>query len=150
MKKAIVLLMGVFVIFGLCGCGRHGQQEQPGTKEKYIEVSVSNCLEEADIWIIADTLSNRNTTVWGTATLSGLGVGETEKVSVRVPENDADMYLIRMIDTDDMFYAVDGVVLGSDMKIVICKGHEPMSAVAEVYDKDGNLKEEYTMFGAKL
>lgn len=115
-----------------------------------IAVTIQNQVKAADIWIIPDTEANRKTTVWGTAVLSKLDVGTSQTAYVWGSPEDNGMYLIRMIDEDQMFYSADGIKLEHNQSIVIHEDKENRTIILEVYDADGIKIAEYEMFAARL
>ncbi len=113
-----------------------------------ISVSVLNKVTTTDIWIIPDTEENRKTSVWGTATISSLEV-EISQIAL-IPESieEDGMYLIRMIDENQMFYSADGIRLEDNQSIVIYEDNG--ITIIEVYAEDGAKISEYEMFSARL
>lgn len=136
------------MMFGLLGCSKQKMQAQSDKADDMIEISISNQVAEADIWVIPDTEENRKSSVWGSATLSKADTQGTQSISVQIPAG-TGRYLIRMIDIDEMYYAADDIVLADHQSIVIRKG-EDMSAIVEVYCADGTPAAEYAMFVARL
>lgn len=137
------------MMFGFLSCGKQKVQAQPDKADDMIEISISNQVAEADIWVIPDTEENRKSSVWGSATLSKADTQGTQSNSVQIPAG-TGRYLIRMIDTDGMYYAADDIVLADHQSIVIRKGEEDMSAVVEVCCAEDATVAEYAMFVARL
>lgn len=115
-----------------------------------IALTVVNHVKTADIWIIPDTDKNRKTTVWGNATISKLDGDTSKKVYIPGSVDTHELYLIRMIDKDQMFYSVDGVWLKNNQSIGIRENCESMSAFIDVFDEEGTKISEYEMFVARL
>lgn len=149
MKKAILILMGVSVMLGLFGCGRQKTTPQNNKVDDMIEIRVSNQIGAADIWVLPDVETNRKTTVWGEATVSRSTPLDGEEICVTIPA-ESEQYLFRMIDTDEMYYEVDGVALEAGQSLVIREGEGDMTAVVEVYDAERMLLAEYPVFMARL
>lgn len=149
MKKAILILMGVFVMLGLFGCGKQKITPQNNIVDDVIEIRVSNQIGAADIWVLPNTEENRKTTVWGKAMVSRHIAPDDEGTAVTISAG-AEEYLFRMIDTDEMYYEADGIVLADHQSLVIRDGEEDMTAVVEVYSAEGTLVAEYDVFMARL
>lgn len=149
MKKAILILMGVFVMLGLFGCGKQKITPQNNIVDDVIEIRVSNQIGAADIWVLPNTEENRKTTVWGKAMVSRHIAPDDEGTAVTISAG-AEEYLFRMIDTDEMYYEADGIVLADHQSLVIRDGEEDMTAVVEVYSAEGTLMAEYDVFMARL
>ena len=148
MKKSIIILMGVLMMFGLFGCGKQKNQSETEVNN-FCEIKVVNKVKEADIWIIPETEENKKTTVWGKATVSKADAKLDEEVVAKI-QADVNTYMIRLIDVDEMFYSADGVVIEKQQKVVIRNGKGDMTAFVEVYNSDGSLAAEYEMFEARL
>lgn len=152
-KTCMFFLLGGMVML-LFGCGKNkknvGPDSQPSNTAETptIEITVLNQINTADIWVIPDIEKNRKTTVWGTATLSKLDV-ETGTVAY-ISESSDGMYLIRMIDENQMFYSADAVQLENNQSIVIREDAESRITIIEVYDAQGTKISEYEMFAGRL
>lgn len=144
MKKVILLIIGVIIIFGITGCKEKSNKADTTNK---IEISVKNKINKADVWIISDTEKNRKTSVWGKATFKDMEVQNKYK-SAKVSA-DTEKYLIRVIDKDGMYYSADGITLKKHQYIVLkCK--DKFSAIVEVYSDETTKTAEYKMFVARL
>lgn len=152
-KTCMFFLLGGMVML-LFGCGKNKKNVEPDSQPSNtvetptIEITVLNQINTADIWVIPDIEKNRKTTVWGTATLSKLDV-ETSTVAY-ISESSDGMYLIRMIDENQMFYSADAVQLENNQSIVIREDAESRIAIIEVYDAQGTKISEYEMFAGRL
>jgi len=104
--------------------------------------------EEADVWIIPDTEQNRKTTVWGTATIAKWNANEPRTVSLDAIGGEGT-YLIRMIGTDGMFYAADGIALKNGYTVRL-RVEDDLSVTVEVTDENGAPIGTYSGFAAHL
>lgn len=140
MKKAVICLITTLL---LCGC--RVNNSQPANSKT---VTVINEVKDADIWILPETEENLKTTVWGKATVSGIKTNKSRKAPL-CDAGENGLYIIRMIDTDNIFYAADGIVLKSGWSVRIT-GNDLNSVTVEVTDGDGALKNTYDVFAASL
>ena len=130
----------------LCGCRTNGQTA--ASEEIDRTVTVINDVQEADIWILPQTEKNMKTTVWGTATVSKVPVGEPRQASIPEPGDDG-YYMFRMIDTEQFYYSANGITLKEGWTVAI-KGTVPDSVTVEVTDENGVLQGTYEVFAARL
>lgn len=112
-----------------------------------ITISVTNNFTEADIWILPDTQENRKTTLMGQAQIKSGAEEDTVKLKL---SSETDKYLVRMIDTAQMYYSADGVEIENGQSLIIRKGEGNMSAVIEIISSEGEMINEYEMFSARL
>lgn len=137
-------------MFGLFGCGKkNGDKPVSEEPKNYIEINIENQITETDIWVIPDTDKNRKTSLWGTATLAKIKTGEIKSAKVEESEN-GDLYLIRMIDVDQMYYEANAVSIEKNQSILIRKGEGIRDILVEVYNENGEKIGEYSMFSARL
>lgn len=129
------------------GRQKKNPKEEPGVPT--VEIAVRNRIADADLWILPDVEKNRHTTLWGKATLSRADVSEDLPISVRIP-SEPGTYLIRLIDSRQMYYAVGGVGLREKQTIVIENGERPMTASVRVQDPAGEIVSAYELFVARL
>ncbi len=121
------------------------------TKENAMEgqtVCFINGVKDADIWILPQTEGNLKTTVWGTATASGVKTGENRETPLCEPGDDG-CYILRMIDTDHYFYSANGITLKAGWSLQI-KKNDMHSVTLEVSDESGALIGTYEVFAARL
>ncbi len=142
MRKRVLLAACLLLGAAVSGCAPRPEMKPEAT------IVFVNEAEEADVWFVPDTEQNRRTTVWGTATVAKLGANETCEVLLDALGG-AGTYLIRMIGTNGMYYAVDGVAL-ADGYTVRLRLMEDLSVVAEVTDAAGASVGTYTGFAARL
>ena len=140
MKKALICLMSMLL---LCGC--KANHTAPANDKA---VTFVNGVTDADVWLLPDTEANRKTTVWGTATLSGVKTDESRQTPL-CEAGDGGLYLIRMIDADHIYYSANGVALESGWTVRIA-GADLRSVTAEVTDETGALQRTYEVFAASL
>jgi hypothetical protein len=112
-------------------------------------VTFVNEVEEADIWVLPQTEENLKTSLWGTATISRLGVGESAEVALNGGD-DVEAYILRIIDDDHAFYSADDLKLTDGCKIVFKCGDSQFDAVVELYDGNGNLMDSWDAFTGML
>jgi hypothetical protein len=137
-------LLAACLLLGAClsGCTA-AKDAKPAAAIAFV-----NEAEEADLWIVPDTPENRKTTVWGTATASGLGLNETAAVSLDALGGPGT-YLIRMIGRRGMYYEVNGVVLEDGYTVRLRTG-PGLEVTVEVTDADGETVATYEGFAARL
>ena len=140
MKKALICLMSMLL---LCGC--KANHTAPANDKA---VTFVNGVTDADVWLLPDTEANRKTTVWGTATASGVKTDESRQTPL-CEAGDGGLYLIRMIDADHIYYSANGVALESGWTVRIA-GADLRSVTAEVTDETGALQRTYEVFAASL
>ncbi len=117
--------------------------------EKKITVSFINDVEQADIWILPQTKENLKTTVWGTPVFSKMKVGENG--SAEVSGSVTEKYIIRIIDSDHAYYAVNDIVLGKGYTVRFMTSGSKYDAEIVVLDENGNKSaSKENVFGGKL
>lgn len=144
MKKAVLIFVCLFMLL-LCGCN---SEEQSDMDNKSGTVTVINKIKDADIWILPQTEKNLKTTVWGTATVSKLKTSESRQAPLCEPGDDG-LYIFRMIDTDSFYYSANGIKLESGDTLEI-KENDDKACALEVRDENGNVKNTYEVFSARL
>lgn len=103
-----------------------------------ISVTFVNEVEEADVWILPQTEENIKTSLWGTATISRLGIGES--INVILNEGyDGEYYILRIIDEDHAFYSANGLKLLEGYTIVFKSEGSKYDASLEIYDENNDL-----------
>ena len=156
MKRTIAFITCILMLLAFCGCdeGRPShvnnstQSTTPTNAPVRAMLTVINNVTEADVWILPDTEENRSTTVWGTATAAGVKTGERR--SITLPEaGDEGLYLLRMIDTDEMYYSASAVELKEGWTIEIREA-DAGPITAKVTDEDGDVQCVYDVFSAHL
>lgn len=140
MKKSVIFLI---IILLLCGCKLNRIKPVNNRTVTFI-----NGVKDADVWILPETEENLKTTVWGTAAVSGIKTNESRKVPL-CEAGDTGLYIIRMIDTDNIFYSADGIRLELGWTVQIT-GKDLQSVTAVVTDENGVLKNTYEVFVASL
>jgi len=140
MKKAVIYLITMLL---LGGCSAKSTDSGNGKTVTFI-----NGVKDADIWILPETEKNLKTTVWGTATASGVKTNESRKAPL-CDAGDDGLYIIRMIDADNIFYSADGIALEAGWTVRIT-GDDLQSVKVEVADENGVLKSTYDAFAASL
>ena len=154
MKKKPAILITLCVLIGsmLFGCKT---KEQPAAETPTpapgsgASITFVNGVEEADVWILPETEANLKTTLWGTATIAKLATDASCEVSLDALGGPG-VYILRLIDTRGMYYAVNGVPLAPGDIVQIRSGEVPMSALVEVTGADGALRETFEVFAARL
>ena len=146
MGKRILAAIFLLPVFLLCCCTT---RETEAMETKNIgTITFINSVNEADVWILADTEANLKTTLWGKATLSKIPKGESRQAPLCEP-GDEGLYLFRMIDTDKYYYSVDHIALEDGWTAEI-KGEELHLITIEVTDGNGTLVNTYEVFAARL
>lgn len=98
-------------------------------------VTVVNEVEEADVWILPQTEENLKSSVWGTASVGKLGVGETAELELE--ESDSSAWIVRIIDADHAYYSVQDLTLEDGYRIVFQSADSKFDAVIQVQDESG-------------
>ena len=111
------------------------------------DVTFENEVSKANIWILPQTGENMKTTIWGEATIVMERAGETRRVSIPAPG--CGRFMIRVIDDDNMYYAVNEVALTDGSEVIFKEGTAPMEYLIEVGTPDGGSA-VYSSFAAKL
>ncbi len=112
-------------------------------------VTFVNKVEKADIWILPQTEDILETSLWGTATVSQLGVGEN--VEVILNDGDAaEYYILRIIDDNHAFYSADDLKLPNGCTIVFRYEGSELDAVLEIYDENDELIDSREAFTGML
>ena len=140
MKKAFTYLITALL---LCGC-----KVNSADTVNNMTVTFINGIKDADVWILPQTEENLKTTVWGTATLPGIKADESCKAPLCEAGEDG-LYIIRMIDTDNIFYSADGITLKAGWTVQIT-GKDLQSVTIEVDDEKDEIKGTYNVFAASL
>ena len=113
-----------------------------------IDVSFYDNVEPASVWILADTDNNRHTSIWGTAMIKTDELGK--EYNAGIPKADDDKYLFRMIDDDEMYYETQIPELKSGWKLNLHKQENALDPQLDVYDENGDLIQECSVFWAAL
>ena len=152
MKRAIAFLVCCLMLLAFCGCdeGRPSNvnSSTPTNVPESGMLTVINNVTKADVWILPDTEANRKTTLWGAATLAGMTTGERRSLTLPEP-GDEGLYLLRMIDTDEMYYSASAVELKEDWTIEV-RENDTGVVTAKVTDADGDVQCVYDVFSAHL
>ncbi len=156
MRKTILILLCVLIPSLLFGCTAKKTEPGDPAPEKPDPASDGggavvfvNGLKEADIWILPETEKNLKTTVWGTATIAKLPTDGEQRLSLDALGGPG-AYILRMIDTNGMYYAVNGISLEDGYTLHIRAGEDPMAPALEVTDAEGAAVETYSGFGGRL
>lgn len=145
MKKTIAVIGCLMLLLLACSC-KSKEQNDMGSKTTKT-VIFTNAVQEADVWLLPQTEANLKTTVWGTASASGVKTGESRKISVGEPGEEG-RYLFRMIDADGYYYSADGLTLEDGWTLQLT-GEKPRAAL-EVANEKGESAGTYEVFAAKL
>lgn len=143
MKKTLLIILSLLMLIVLYSCASKEQNNMENNTVTFI-----NEVKDADVWILSDTKENKKTTVWGKATVSKIKTGESRE-TLLPDAGDNGLYIFRMIDTESFFYSADGIKLEPDNTLKI-KENDSHSVVLEVSDENGDLKNTYKVFKARL
>ena len=140
----LCLLSGVLPF----GCAKKPPSE-PGTTgaPSVGAVTFYNGVREADVWLLPETEEIKKTTLWGEATLPRLGAGASREAALPAP-GPSGLYALRVIDTEGMYYAADGLRLASGDVLMLSE--EKTRTVLTVTRANGAPEEQYAVFAAKL
>lgn len=114
-----------------------------------VRVTFVNETQTADVWILPQTEENLKSSLWGTATVGKLGTGEQREVELSGTE-DGGTYIVRIIDDEDAYYAVNDVSLGDGYSIRFTTADSKFDAVLEICDADGNVMNTQPAFTGVL
>ena len=135
--KKILLIICLF----LCSCkeeqGESNMNQLNETESKGASVTFINDVEEADIWIIPQTEENLNSSVWGTPTFSKMRAGEKE--THILSDEGTGKYIVRIIDTDQAYYASNDIVLDNHYTVRFETDGAKYDAQIVVLDEKGNI-----------
>lgn len=98
-------------------------------------VTVVNEVEEADVWILPQTEENLKSSVWGTASVGKLGVGEAAELELE--GSDSSAWIVRIIDADHAYYSVQDLTLEDGYRIVFQSADSKFDAVIQLQDESG-------------
>ena len=156
----LCLLIGACSLI-FCGCikVKPADPDPPGSDEPAIPaapaeddgsvITFINKREETDVWILPDTDENRKLSLWGTPTIKALGEGKQAELSLSALGGPG-MYVIHMINPDDMYYGVSEVRIEAGYTLVFRTGDWVGAYELEVRDADGETVKVYEVFGAML
>ena len=107
-----------------------------------------NGVQDADIWILPQTEDNMKTTLWGTASVSGVKTGERRETPLCEPGDDG-LRMLRMIDTRHFYYSANGITLKAGWTLQV-KQNDLHAVTLELSDENGVLISTYNVFSARL
>lgn len=107
-------------------------------EQESVRVTVINEVQTADFWILPQTEENLKSSLWGTATIGKLGVGEQCEIRLGGAQ-DSGTYILRIIDDEHAYYAVNDVVLGDGYTIRLASEDSKFDASVAILDADGNV-----------
>ncbi len=114
-----------------------------------ITVGFVNEVEPADVWILENTEANLKTSLWGKASLPKAKLENEYAVTVR--KDSGNSYLLRIIDTDEIYYAADDITLKDGYSLLIYRSDgEFQEIILSVYDEAGEKVADYSVFNAAL
>ena len=114
-----------------------------------ITVGFVNEVEPADVWILENTEANLKTSLWGKASLPKAKLENEYAVTVR--KDSGNSYLLRIIDTDEIYYAADDITLKDGYSLIIYRSDgEFQEIILSVYDEAGEKVADYSVFNAAL
>lgn len=118
-------------------------------KELDVTITLENQVRTADIWIMEDTPEKQKQSLWGDTTIKACETNQPQEVTLEVVSAD-DLYIIRMIDDNGLFYEASNVKITDGQSVVIKPNEDGSGSLVCVYDEGGNLVNEYEMFVAAL
>ena len=114
-----------------------------------ITVSFVNEVVPGGVWILENTQENRKASVWGTASIEKAKLEEEYSVTTR--EDESGSYLLRMIDTDQIYYSADDIPLKDGYSMVLYKSDDEFEDIMlAVYDETGEEILNCRVFNAAL
>ena len=162
MRKALLtILTGIICCMVFTGC-KNGEafsdvrahrtgtdtDTEDNSEVDTINISFTDNVQPASVWIITDTESNRHTSVWGTAMMKPEELGK--EYSAGIPKAEDDKYLFRMIDEDGIYYATEINELQDGWKLVLYDKDGEWDIHLEIYDDNDELVQESSVFNAAL
>ena len=106
------------------------------TVTEEISVTFVNGVEDADIWILPQTEENLKTSLWGTPTLKNSVKGSTGTCRI---EGGAEKYIVRIIDTDQAYYAANDFALHEGVTVKFSTDTDKYDSTLTVLDEIGNV-----------
>lgn len=103
-----------------------------------VTVTFVNDVYDADIWILPQTEENLETSLWGTATIGKLSKGAKADIAISDIAED-DMYIVRIIDTNQAFYSANDLLLEDGYTIHFATEDRPYDSTIDVLDREGNM-----------
>lgn len=152
MKKSLCSIILAVLSISLCACGGEPQTDPKPAAEtespqaETISIILRNEVREADVWIIPDTEDNRSTSIWGTATVAGAAPGSD--YSAELAESDTYEYLLRMIDTEGIYYEANTLTLSDGCTVTLTQNGNEVKL--EIRDADGEISLQDIIFHAAL
>ncbi len=148
MKRAVLFAVCFLSLMPLCGCQKEEQDAAETEKPETITVTFVNGVEEADVWILPMTEKNLKTSVWGKAVFPKVKTGESCQAPVEKTA-EGGLYIFRMIDVDEMYYAANDVRLEEGWTVRIIQS-DHYTVQLEVTDENGTLIDTHEVFWASL
>ncbi len=145
MKRYLLIVLCVSM-FLFHGCGKEGNTDVMENKQVII---FTNEVETADIWILPQTEEILKTSLWGKATISDMKKGESTELSL----NDLGgpgIYVIRIIDEDGGYFAMNDVPLDEDYSISFLTEDHHLDAWIEIRNADGEILKSEPVFEGML
>lgn len=112
-------------------------------------ITLENRVKTADVWIMKDSPDNREQSVWGGTTVKACAVNEPQKI-VLEEVSEENLYILRMIDENNLYYEACGVEITDGQSVVIESKENDTVTSVYVYDGAGSIVNEYEMFVAAL
>ena len=148
-RQALSAVLLTAVIMVLSGCGQQSDQ----LISLSFTVTFVNEIQEASHWFLPDTEENRKKSLWGEASVaavSGLKTNQATEIVIEGTE-ESDQYLLRMIDTDQIYYAFDSLVLKEGCSLRFYRDSSAFEEVSlEVQYPDGEEAVLYSGFAGTL
>ena len=140
-KRRLLILTSVLLCLLFCSCGAvQGESDMNPDNQSRSQSSISvtflNNVEEADIWILPQTEDNLKTSLWGTPTFSKMIIGDQKTCTVS--DEGTGRYIVRIIDSDQAFYAAGDIPLEDGYTIRFQTDETKYDAAISVLDQNGD------------
>ncbi len=116
------------------------------TQKETININFQNEVQIANVWIIPNIAENRNTFLWGYATVEKSALDRNYRIPIIKSSNDE--YLLYMIDIDEMYYESGPIILYADYKITVTK--KKFKVKVSILNASGKKIFEKEIFNAAL
>ncbi len=153
MKRLLFLLICFIIAVSLIGCDKSSGEGKEEVMDSF-RVTFINDVEETDVWVLPQTPEILKTSIWGKATLSKLGVGESAEVEL-VPIDENSLFIFRAIDTDDALYRQNDIMLKSGYTLKFYSKEDEefdgmLIFLLDVLDEKGNVLSSEEVFEGVL
>ena len=153
MKRLLFLLTCFIIAVSLIGCDKSSGEGKEEVMDSF-RVTFINDVEETDVWVLPQTPEILKTSIWGKATISKIGVGESAELDL-VPLDENSLFIFRAIDTDDALYRQNDIMLKSGYTLKFYSKEDEefdgmLIFLLDVLDEKGNVLSSEEVFEGVL